>query len=227
MRKMIEILVKDYKKVAGRLFSLISIIFTSAIYRYLNVYRGRVYHIPTVIDSMIPFNKYFVIPYLGWYIYLGFFLFYYSVVDEKKYFKILWGINAGMMICYIIYYAFPTYVPRPEIHGNDVFDYLMRFVYNRDNPYNCFPSIHVFDAVLFGIYINRDNNLNIFTKIVSSSTVILIIFSTFFVKQHYIYDAVSGIFIAWLIYILFNYKEVIVKLQEKQAVYKLENKIGE
>ncbi|MCX7885260.1 MAG: phosphatase PAP2 family protein [Caloramator sp.] len=224
MKKIIEILIKDYKKVAVRLFFLISIAFTTVIYKYLNVYRGKVYHIPTFIDNMIPFNKYFIIPYLGWYIYLGFCFFYYAVIDEKKYFKILWGINIGMMICYIIYYTFPTYVPRPDIQGNDIFDCLMKFIYNRDNPYNCFPSIHVFEAVLFGIYINRDEKITISTKFISSSIVILIIFSTFFVKQHYIYDAISGFLVAWFVYLLFNYKEVIEKVQEKQRVFKLDNK---
>ncbi|QCX33718.1 hypothetical protein FDN13_08395 [Caloramator sp. E03] len=224
MGRMVRILIKDYKKVAGRLSFLISIIFTSAIYRYLNVYRGKAYHIPTFIDGLIPFNKYFAIPYLGWYIYLGFWIFYYSVVDEKRYFKLIWGLNLGMLICFFVYYFFPTYVPRPEIHGNDIFDNMMRFIYNKDNPYNCFPSIHVFDAVLVGIYINRDEVLSLYDKLISSMIVVIIIFSTFFVKQHYIYDAISGMFVAYSVYFIFNYKEVLFKLQSKYAALKLDDK---
>lgn len=226
MIRMIKILVNDYKKVAERLFFLISLIFTSAIYSCLNVYRGKVYHIPTFVDNIIPFNKYFIIPYLGWYIFIGFWLFYYSVVDEKIYFKILWGINLGMLICFLIYYFFPTYVQRPEIRGNDIFDNLMRFVYNRDNPYNCFPSLHVFDSVLCCIYINKDEDISPFNKFVSSSMAVVIIFSTFFVKQHYVYDALSGIFVAYLVYIVFNYKEILVKIQNRYDLlkFKLENR---
>lgn len=224
MRELLKTVVNDYKKIAARLFFLITIVFTSVIYNYLNNYRGKVYHIQTPIDAAIPFNKYFVVAYIGWYLYLGVFLLYYAIYDERKYFKLLWGLNTGMIICFIIYYLFPTFVPRPEVHGSDIFADAVRFIYRTDNPYNCFPSIHVFDSVLFAIYINRDEKFSAFTKLLSSAIVIIIIFSTFFIKQHYVYDAISGAFISYLVYFMFNYKEVIAKFQAKQGVVELDEK---
>ena len=188
---------------------------STRIYAFLDTYRGRVYNIKTALDAMIPFNKYFILPYLYWYIYMGIIFFYFAVVDEKKYYKLLFGINMGMIISYFIYYIFPTTVPRPQVYGQDMFAYLVRMVYNNDNPYNCFPSLHVLNTVLAAIYVNRDESIDVFYKYLSSLIAVSIIFSTFFVKQHYIYDAISATIIAYGVYFVFNYKEVKEKFMAK------------
>lgn len=212
---------KDYKAVAVRLSFLISIGISTIIYGHLNNYRGRVYHIQTPIDQAIDFNRFFVVPYVIWYIYVGLCFFYYAVRDEKKFFKILITVNIGMLICYVIYYFFPTYVPRPQVYGNDIFAEAVRFIYRRDNPYNCFPSIHVLDSVIMGIYINRDTDFSYKTKMISSITAITIIFSTFFIKQHYVYDAVAASIIAYGLYAAFNYKYILAKFNQKTVVMKM------
>ncbi|MCX7951051.1 MAG: phosphatase PAP2 family protein [Clostridiales bacterium] len=209
----------DYKNVLLRLILLFSIGVQSKIYIYLNSYRGKVYHIQTPIDTMIPFNKYFVVPYVLWYVYIGFIFFYYAVYDDKKYFKLLAGINIGMMVCFVIYYFFPTYVPRPQVYGEDIFADMVRFIYNRDNPYNCFPSIHVLDSVIMAVYINRDETITINTKIISTLISASIILSTMFIKQHYFYDAVSATILAYGIYLVFNYKEVAESVKKRVLVY--------
>ncbi|CDF59063.1 phosphatase PAP2 family protein [Thermobrachium celere] len=210
---------KDYKNVAIRLMLLMSIAVQSKIYVLLNNYRGKVYHIQSPIDLIIPFNKYFVIPYLFWYIYLGFIFFYYAVYDEKKYYKLLAGVNVGMMICFIIYYFFPTYVPRPNVYGEDIFSDLMRFIYKKDNPYNCFPSIHVLDSVLFAVYVNKDEFIELKYKLYSSAISFSIIISTMFVKQHYFYDAVSATILAYSIYVVFNYREFVEFFKRRVFAY--------
>lgn len=209
----------DYKNVLLRLILLFSIGVQSKIYIYLNSYRGKVYHIQTPIDVMIPFNKYFIVPYILWYLYIGFIFFYYAVYDDKKYFKLLAGVNIGMMICFVIYYFFPTYVPRPQVYGEDIFADLVRFIYGRDNPYNCFPSIHVLDSVIMAVYINRDETITLNTKIISTLISASIILSTMFVKQHYFYDAVSATILAYGMYFVFNYKEVAESVKKKVFVY--------
>lgn len=223
MKNFIEDFKNDYKNVFKRALYLISIILTSGMYALLNSStRGRVYHVPCWVDRIIPFNKYFIIFYVSWYIYIGVTLTYYVVRDEKRYFKLLWGINAGMIACFIVYFFFQTTVPRPEVYGNDVFAGLVRLIYSRDNPYNCLPSIHVFESIIIAIYVNRDNAINIPTKLLSSFFAFMITLSTLFVKQHYFYDAVSGTALAYAIYAAFNYKEVFgrfgLKLKQKNDV---------
>lgn len=220
MKGFIEDFKNDYKNVFKRALYLASIILTSGMYAFLNTnILGKIYHIPCWIDKIIPFNKYFIIFYLSWYIYIGVTMTYYIVRDEKRYFKLLWGINAGMIACFIVYIFFQTTVPRPEVYGNDVFTILVKFIYGRDNPYNCFPSIHVFESIIIAIYVNRDSSFNISTKLLSSFFALMITISTLYVKQHYFYDAVSGIVLAYGIYAAFNYKELFesfgLKLKQK------------
>lgn len=198
----------DYKGIILRLILLSTLGITSLGYVWLNNFRGKVYHIPTNLDTIIEFNKYFIVPYIYWYAYLGFFLGYYLLFDGKRYLKILMGINIGMIISFIIFYFFPTTVPRPIVGGSDIFIQAVNFIYSRDNPYNCFPSIHVLDAVLIAAYINRDGRFSPGVKMFSSLISFSIILSTMFIKQHYVYDAIGGAFIAYFMYIVFNYREV-------------------
>lgn len=206
----------NYMTVLKRALYLISFILTSAMYPLLNNNTRTVYHIPTWIDKAVPFNKYFIVFYVSWYIYIGVAITYYIVRDEKRYFKLLWGMNVGMITCFIVYFFFQTTVIRPEVYGNDIFAGMVRIIYGRDNPFNCFPSIHVFESILIGIYVNRDSSLKISAKLLSSFFAIMISISTLYVKQHYFYDAVAGIALAYSIYIAFNYKEVFGKIGLKQ-----------
>lgn len=215
MRKLLIEAVNNYKTIIPRLLLLVTIAINSGIYTLLNNYRGKVYHIPSSVDSLVHFNKYFVVPYAIWYFYVVFVLFYYAVYDDKRYIKLLFGINAGMIVCFIIFYFFPTFVPRPEVYGNDIFARAVRAIYVRDNPYNCFPSIHVLDSVLIAIYINADDKISPFYKTIASSISILILLSTMFIKQHYFYDVVAAAGLAGVVYFAFNYKDIAVRHFER------------
>lgn len=218
MRELFIDAIKNYKTVLFRLAFSASISLSSLIYIQLNNYRGRVYHIQTALDQAISFNKYFIIPYIAWYLYLGTFFFYFAVYDGKKYFKILISVILGMLICYVIYFFFPTYVPRPQVVGDDIFANAVRFIYHRDNPYNCFPSIHVLESVIIAIYVHKEELLSYRVKAASIITAILIILSTFYVKQHYVYDAVSAGAIAFGLYFALNYRAILLKINERTAV---------
>ncbi len=210
---------KDYKNVIKRLICTVSIAMCSLLYAGLNANRGVVHDVSTRVDAAIPFNKFFIIPYIIWYGYVGFYLFYFAVYDGEKFFNLLWGIVSGMLFCCVIFYFYPTGVKRPELQGNDIFTKLVRLIYSNDNPYNCCPSIHVLDSVLIAAYVNRDSHPTLKTKIISTIISILIILSTMFVKQHYFIDAVAGAALAYFIYAAFNYDEIIAKVTEKRVPY--------
>lgn len=215
MRQFIKDVQNDRINIFVRLFFAISISLAVIIYVVLNNERGSVYYIPTFIDTAIPFNKYFVVPYIFWYFYVCITILYFAIFNEKKYFRLLICIVTGMLVCFLIYYFYPTVVSRPTVYGNDIFAKAVRAIYNRDKPYNCFPSIHVLDSVLMAVYLNREQKLSRELKIVSTLIAISIIFSTMFIKQHYFYDAVAGTILAYCVYAVYNYKEVLNKIQEK------------
>lgn len=217
MTYIFDIIISEWKDIVKRGVWALSVPIISIIYALLNKDRGWINIVETSVDKHIPFTKYFIIPYVSWYLYVGFFLMLLCVVNEKSYRGLLINLLIGMIISYIIFYVFPTTVPRPIINSKDIFSRLVLIIYNRDNPYNCFPSIHVINAALTAIYVNRESKLNRVIKGISTTVSILIILSTMFIKQHYFLDAVAGILIAYTLYItdfLLRYKKFMKKNAE-------------
>jgi hypothetical protein len=123
--------------------------------------------------------------------------------DPKLYYKLLVSIISGTLICFIVYYFFPTTVARPEVVGNDMFSNLIRGIYSKDNPYNCFPSIHVLDTVLPTMFLFKYTK-NKFTRAFAVVSSVAIILSTLFTKQHYVWDAVSAAVLGTAMYLLYT-----------------------
>lgn len=126
----------------------------SLIYTMLNNDYGTVYSLVTDLDRMIPFNKYFILPYMLWSPFILAMLVYFCRNDRKVYFNVMVTINLGLIINYLTYSIFQTTVPRPVITGTDLWSEAVRFLYSMDKPYNCFPSGHVLTsyAVIYGCY---------------------------------------------------------------------------
>ena len=102
--------------------------------------------------------------------------------DEERYFISLLTLNIVNCICLIIYLNFQTYVSRAIITYDDFLCNFVKFIYCRDNAYNCFPSIHV--AATFSALkgINKLKNMLAKYKIGFYVVGWLIIVSTQFVK---------------------------------------------
>ncbi len=155
----------------------------------------------TSFDQHIPFIEAFIIPYVFWYLFIFGMLFYFFIYDRSLYFKTLLSLTIGMVICYVIYYFFQTTVPRPAIEGSGVLTNVIRYIYSADEPFNCFPSIHVLSSYLMVIairYCKTKTPVRIFAVNIAGY---LIILSTLFIKQHVVLDAFAGILLG---NILFN-----------------------
>lgn len=175
------------------LLYLLSIPLLHTIYDYLNKNHTEATNIMTAVDQQIPFIPQFIIPYIGWYFFMFFYLFYFYQKDRKVYYESLIAINIGMIICYIVYFFFQTTFPRPVLTGDEFFTNLVRFIYTNDQPYNCFPSIHVLTTfiIMYGIYKSEINSL--FNRYFVYIFGAFIILSTVFVKQHSILDGMASI----------------------------------
>ena len=157
------------------------------------------------IDTKIPFLSWFAYPYVVWMpvLYIGFL--YFAVKDRSLYWRTLAIYNISVMACNLIFWLFPTYVPRPELAGSDLASLLVLFVYQNDAPLNCFPSIHCLTSYLLFITINRHQLLGKISRIGWSTLLWLIIASTVFIKQHSIIDIAGGIIVAEATYQLIHY----------------------
>lgn len=194
---------KNYsiKEIVKRLSFSLLIPLVSIFYPILNRYRGNLNIVKLPIDDMIPFSKIFILPYVSWYPFVAAFLILLCFLDKEKYFKLLASLTLGMLICYVIYYFYPTYVERPFIGGRDFLSNLVLWLYRRDNPYNCWPSIHVLNSFLVIVYTIGSDKINKLAKGICVIIAILIILATMFLKQHYFSDVVSAIILGSTLYI--------------------------
>ena len=109
-----------------------------------------------------------------------------------------------MLTCYIIYIVFQTTVPRPTLTGNDMFTRGVQYLYNKDKPFNCFPSIHCLTSFIMIKAIYNSKVKNLFSLSIIGSISILIIFSTLFIKQHVVLDVLAAIFLGNIIFDFIN-----------------------
>ncbi|MBT2289369.1 phosphatase PAP2 family protein [Paenibacillus albidus] len=171
-------------------------------YGILNGNHGQVSSLMTDLDAAIPFVPGFIIPYLIWYPFIIFMLVVFCIKDKSVYYRILFTQCISLIVCYMIYYLFQTTVPRPLIPGEGVLYRLVNFVYSTDNPYNCFPSIHVLTSYLMikgaavcpGLYARA--------RLVVNLCAWSIICSTLFVKQHVLLDAAGAIALVEILWYL-------------------------
>ncbi|MBT2656047.1 phosphatase PAP2 family protein [Bacillus sp. ISL-18] len=181
-------------KIVGMLCFLLSIPAIMLIYPYLNTPSRGVHTLVTSLDKAIPVVKWFVIPYVAWVGYVTITLIYFCFKDPALAFKTILVFDLGLLICLLIYYFYQTVGPlRPEIIGHDVLSQLLQYVYQIDQPYNCFPSIHVLSSYLMIRTVRNHPHLNKWIRwiIVCFSTSIIL--ATLFIKQHVILDVVAAI----------------------------------
>lgn len=164
------------------------------VYPYLNTPTRGVHTLITSLDNAIPVVKWFVIPYVAWVGYLTITLIYLCFKDSTLAFKTILVFDLGLLSCFIIYYFYQTVGPvRPEITGNDLISRLLKYVYQIDQPYNCFPSIHVMSSYLMIRAIRNCSWKNGWIKWGIRSLSTSIILATLFIKQHVLMDVFASI----------------------------------
>ncbi|MBU3186123.1 phosphatase PAP2 family protein [Clostridium estertheticum] len=180
--------------------------FSNLFYWTLNSTHRGVYDLTTDLDRSLPLIKIFIIPYMTLWFFLAFCFVYLCFKNRKVYYKIMITLFLCYVVAFITYYFFQTTVIRPIVTGNDILSKMILFTYNSDEPYNCFPSIHVITAYLAVKGINATNarkSIKIPVNIIG----FLIIISTEFVKQHVIMDIFFAMFLCSGIYNLLIYLE--------------------
>ena len=138
------------------------------------------------LDDVIPFNEWFVIPYVFWYllvvISLGWFLFY-----DVKSFKCLQTYIIITQICaMMVYILYPTRQDlRPEVFPREnILSDLVGFIYSFDTNTGVCPSLHVAYSIGIASVWVRQKEAYTWWKIFVVFAVIMICLSTMFIKQH-------------------------------------------
>ena len=196
------------------LYSLIFIIIIPPIYIGINYIQNwiniSVFNSRCILDDTIPF-----IPLTIW-IYLSFFYILYPLIlivlpnnqkGKKILLKLLKTIIFDTITSSIIFLNFPVKITlRDNINYNIISSKLTKrlilTVFNYDTPFSSWPSLHVSQTVIISYYMHYFYK-NIFFNLLS----IMIIISTLTIKQHYIWDVITGIIKGCLSIYFFNHKK--------------------
>ncbi len=164
-----------------------------ALYLPLNLQREHMHWLETAADRHIPFMPVFVLPYVSYYFFLviaALLLAYRRKVERLE--QYLLATILSLVVAYVFYGFFQTYVIRPEIIVSGPLTRLVAGIYKADNPYNDFPSLHVTLSILASICLYRQVKAD---KALAAWGVLIAI-STVFIKQHYVMDVAGGIVLA-------------------------------
>ncbi len=172
---------------------------------YLEKEVVRDYHVMHVgLDDYIPFNEYFVIPYLLWFLYIALAVGYFFFTSRQDYYRLCSFLFTGMTICLLICTFFPNGTDlRPKVEADENFcSWLVSLIHRADTSTNVFPSIHVYNSV--GVHCSIMNSPVLKEKkwLCRTSFVlaVLICLSTVFLKQHSVVDLVGALILAYVMY---------------------------
>lgn len=159
------------------------------------------------LDDMIPFNEYFIIPYILWFFYIvATFIFLFFKETQGDFLRFGICLTGGMTIAMIICSVYPNGLNlRPaEIAGDNVFQRIVLGLYKTDTSTNVFPSVHVLNALVAHVALRRNGTFKRIPalRIGSGILCLLIILSTVFLKQHSVLDVIGACVLYAILYVI-------------------------
>ena len=174
--------------------------------KYIDENHPGVHILNNSIDNMIPFCKYFIIPYMLWFVYLAISCFFMGYKAANiEFIRFALSLIIGTSICFIICMIYPNGLTlRPDNPPDDIFGKLIGIIYASDTPTNVFPSIHVYSSIVVDIAIRKCSYLKEHKAVKSASFILcmLICLSTVFIKQHSVTDVAGAIILTAIMYII-------------------------
>jgi membrane-associated phospholipid phosphatase len=178
--------------------------------------RGRPASAPaTSIDAWVPFQPVWVLVYGPLYLWL--ILLPVFVIQQQEHIRRT--VLAYLMVwtsAYVVFLMYPTIASRPEeVSGPGFAIWGLRFLYDADPPYNCFPSLHVAHSFVSAFASARVNRP---LGVIAILAAALVGVSTLFTKQHYVLDVVAGALLATVAYLVFlhTYPSSLVPVLERR-----------
>ncbi len=173
------------------------------------------------IDDFIPFCEYFIVPYLLWFFYIAVVIVYMGFRDKEEFKRMCMFLFTGMTIFLIVSTVYPNgHLLRPtEFARDNFFTDLVKGLYGVDTATNIFPSIHVYNSI--GVHLaiihshTTKNRMGV--RAVSAILMTSIVLSTVFLKQHSVFDVITGLILAAVLYLI-----VYVRNWETAKAYFLE-----
>lgn len=165
---------------------------------------NRFHVIHMAVDDQIPFIEYFIIPYLLWFAYVAAAIVFFLFKNKTEYYRLCAFLFIGMTVFLVISTVYPNgHYLRPAVFERDnIFTAMVQNLYQTDTPTNLFPSIHVYNSIGVNIAVwhcEEFKNSRII-RYGSAALMISIVLSTMFLKQHSVFDVITGIVFAIFMY---------------------------
>ena len=160
----------------------------------------------SVLDDYIPFNEFFYIPYVYWFVYLIGTIAYTFFFDVDSFKRMMKFVILTYSAAIIIYFLFPTCQElRPvEFPRNNLLTRLVAAFYDFDTNTNVCPSLHVVGTLAaLSARLRTPRFRAVGWRIFNIVSGALICFSTVFMKQHSIIDLFAALPWCILAYLLF------------------------
>lgn len=175
-----------------------------AFFWYMELVGVSKYHfVHCLLDDMIPFCEYFIIPYYFWFVFLIGMIVYGFFWDEPAFRNYMKFTAITYTVTLIIYAIYPTAQNlRPDsFDNNSIFTRIVKFAYGVDTNTNVCPSIHVLGSMAVYFAARRSKAFGSRAwRMAFLVVTVLITISTLFVKQHSVVDIVLAILLGAIAY---------------------------
>ena len=156
------------------------------------------------LDWDLPFVPWMVIPYYSFYLYFPIAAWVGSSAKFRRRGLIFHQhMIVAAWIAFAMFLIFPVEIElRSQAQGAEgLFGFLMTALHEADTPYNAWPSIHVLLSILVVMFVRyvslEESTWNTPLAVVVWISCALLVASTALIKQHYVFDGVSGTALAF------------------------------
>ncbi|MBO5069670.1 MAG: phosphatase PAP2 family protein [Roseburia sp.] len=175
------------------------------------------------LDDYIPFCEYFIIPYLLWFGYVAWGVVYFYFKNKDEYFRLCIALFTGMTVFLIVSYLYPNghYLRPTTFERDNIFVEMVKQLYSTDTSTNLFPSIHVYNSIVVNFSVWHSENFKEKRAVRYGSALLMtsIILSTMFLKQHSVFDVITGILMAAVIYrLVYGVNAFCLPVRERRTI---------
>ena len=146
----------------------------------------KCYSVHCILDDLVPFNEFFLIPYVLWYFLILFTLLYFALYNADGLKRLQIYFITTQLIAVTCYILFPTRQDlRPIIFPRENFlTDGVGLLYRIDTNTGVCPSMHVAFSIAFVSAWTKDSHVHWCWKLFIIISAVLICLSTLFIKQH-------------------------------------------
>lgn len=157
------------------------------------------------IDDLIPFNEWFLIPYLFWFVFMVGSVAYTFFYEPEAFRRLMKAMILTFSSAVVVFLIFPTCQElRPQSFDRD--NLLTRFMaafYQFDTSTNVCPSLHVSGSLICAFGLADTKRFSSWKwKAAGFGIAVLISISTVFVKQHSVVDVFWGAVQALIVWVI-------------------------